>query len=392
VRQVVKETVGEYAKRWLASRKDRVRSNGTNRAHLETHILPVLGLLDVRAIVREDVERLVDKLDSKMKAGTLSAKTAKNIWGTCTRLFRDATYAKPASGLRCLTVDPTDKVRGPDDDGEDKLLQFLYPSEFSQFMACKAVPRLWRRNAAIATYLGLRDGEQRALKWPAVDLEHGMVHVSETFDRQTGEERGGTKSSAGRTVPIPPELVPLLAAMKKQAKGKGSVCPRDTTLHLARDLRRWLVIAGVDREQLHQSTSTNKPMRWHDLRATTFTWMAVRGDSATAIRDVAGHTQTSMTDRYMRAATMLRSGRFGEVFPPLPDPSDLVSSGFRPRDDKTDLTTCNYSGGAGNRTRVRKRLAPASTCVSDELVLLRLAPVGGLAPVLVTCLFSPRVR
>ena len=30
-----------------------------------------------------------------------------------------------------------------------------------------------------------------------------------------------------------------------------------------------------------------------------------------------GHTQVGMTDRYMRAAVVLRKGRFGRVFPPL---------------------------------------------------------------------------
>ena len=48
------------------------------------------------------------------------------------------------------------------------------------------------------------------------------------------------------------------------------------------------------------------------------TWLAVEGRSATEIRDVLGHTQTSMTDHYMRNAAILRGGRFGDVFPPLP--------------------------------------------------------------------------
>jgi hypothetical protein len=47
-------------------------------------------------------------------------------------------------------------------------------------------------------------------------------------------------------------------------------------------------------------------------------WLAVEGASPTMIRDVAGHTQTSMTDRYMRSAAILRGGRFGRPFPPLP--------------------------------------------------------------------------
>jgi integrase len=320
----VKETVSEYAKRWLASREGRVRSNGDSRSHLDTHILPVLGPLDMQAVGRVEVEGFVAKLDAKVQAGTMSAKTAKNLWGTCSKMFDDATNAKPATGLRCLDADPTQGVRGPDDNDGDKELQFLYPSEFLTFMACREVPRRWRRDVAIAIYLCLRDGEQRALGWPSVDLEHAAVHVAETYDRRTGEVRAGTKSGTARTVPIPAALLPLLRAMRAEAQGKGLVGSRGATRHLARDLRRWLTVAGVNRPALHEGTTASKPLRWHDLRATGLTWLAVQGRPATEIRDIAGHTMTAMTDRYMRAAGVLRGGRFGDVFPTLPDPSDLL--------------------------------------------------------------------
>ena len=43
--------------------------------------------------------------------------------------------------------------------------------------------------------------------------------------------------------------------------------------------------------------------------------MAVAGCAAHEIRDVLGHTQTSMTDRYVRAAAFVRGGAFGEPIP-----------------------------------------------------------------------------
>jgi integrase len=267
-------------------------------------------------------------------------------------------------------------VRGPDNDGTEKALQFLFPSEFSELMACDKVPVAWRRNVAIATYLCLRDGEQRALKWSAVDLTHGVVTVAEVVDRRTGEDREGTKSNTARTVPIPAPLMPLLEAMHKDSGGKGTVCPRWTTLHLARDLRRWLWIANVRREALHTKTKVSKPMRWHDLRASGLTWYAVEGRSSTEIRDIAGHTMTSMTDRYMRAAGVLRGDRFGRPFPPLPEYlTEFPNVSETP--DQSSTITVSYGGGAGNRTRVRKRLAPASTCVADELYRPELRPSAG---------------
>jgi hypothetical protein len=61
--------------------------------------------------------------------------------------------------------------------------------------------------------------------------------------------------------------------------------------------RRWLLKAKVDRTQLHNGTSVSKQLHWHDVRATGLTWLAVERRSTTEIRDVTGHTQTSMTDR-----------------------------------------------------------------------------------------------
>lgn len=232
------ETVAEYAKRWLEAREGRIASLRDNRAHLESHILPVIGTLEIARVNRGDVERLVSALDAKVRNDGLSAKTARNIWGTCSKLFDDATNAKPAEGLRCLASDPTNGVRPPDDDAADKLLQFLYPSELAQFLACEDVPLSWRRNTVIAIYLCLRDGEQRALKWPAVDLVHGIVTIQETFDRETEADREGTKTGTARMVHVRAELLPLLQAMhseaKRAAEGKSrramsAPCRRTTT-------------------------------------------------------------------------------------------------------------------------------------------------------------------
>jgi hypothetical protein len=84
----------------LEDDQGRVRSNDDNRSHLETHILPVLGPLSMHAIRREEIEALVTALDVKIAEHTMSSKTAKNVWGTCTRMFRDAAFAKPGTGLR----------------------------------------------------------------------------------------------------------------------------------------------------------------------------------------------------------------------------------------------------------------------------------------------------
>jgi len=388
-----RETVNEYATRWLEAREGRVASVRDNRGHLTLHVLPTIGTLEMGKVGREDIERVVSALDAKVRAGSMSAKTASNVWGTLSKVFDDATNAKPAEGLRCLQRDPTDGVRGPDDDSADKLLQFLYPSEFYAFVSCDDVPLAWRRNVAIAVYLALRDGEQRALKWPNVDLEHGVITVAERFDRRANEDREGTKTGAARQIPIPVNLLPLLEAMHEESDD-GYVCDLPSLRDMARGLRRWLRNAGVEREALHYGTTVSKPLRWHDLRATGLTWLAVEGQSPSAIRDIAGHTQTAMTDRYVRSAAMLRGGRFGLPFPTLPaallEPSEVsvlkrqnppvVPEGFA---ESSRISDDCWRGGRGSKKRQNGHVsAPDPTHCPEKTATVANEPPPPAAPVL----------
>ena len=130
---------------------------------------------------------------------------------------------------------------------------------------------------------------------------------------------------------------------------KAAVCKLPSLRDMARGLRRWLLKANVDRVQLHTGSSVSKPLRWHDTRATGLTWLAVEGASPSVLRDIAGHTQTAMTDRYVRAAGVLRGGRFGDPFPPL---APLLGQAKRePSEEKRSVTTRILGGADGTRTR-----------------------------------------
>jgi integrase len=311
------ESVEAYAKRWLGKRTAKTAKD--NASHLTHHVLPVIGNVSILGLTSKHGDELVADLDRKIAAGTLSDKSARNVWGTARRMLKDAAHAKPATGLRCLDSNPFRDVMGPERTHTKKARQFLYPSEFLTLVCCQDVPTTWRRNVAIAVFLGLRDGEQRALRWEHVDLEHGTVNVCEVFDRTSKSVREGTKTDAPRVVPIPPAIVPLLSEMHAKADGTGLVCRGIASQRaMARGLRTWLRKAGVERTALLTTTTVSLAIRWHDLRATCGTWMAVAGCAAHEIRDVLGHTQTSMTDRYVRAAASVRGGNFGQPFPALP--------------------------------------------------------------------------
>lgn len=299
---------------WIKAREARgISSTVDNEMHWRHHIRPALAGKHVRDWTPDDMRRLVVSLDDKIATGELAPKSASNIYGTATKMAKDAAHSKHPA-LRVRDDNPAKDVEGPDS-GEDREKQFLYPSEFVQLMSCEDVALRWRRAIALAVYLFPRAGELRALQWADVDLEHGMIHIHQAFERRSRTVKS-TKTKKGRRFAIEPAILPLLAAMHSEAGGKGSVCPIPN--RMADRLRGWLERAGVKRrELLDEKSRTTKPLGFHDLRATGLTWMAVRGDEPLKIMQRAGHSEFATTMIYVRTAEMVRAG-FGDVFPALP--------------------------------------------------------------------------
>jgi integrase len=384
------ESVATWAERWFTAREQRgLTSVDTDRGRFGRWIAPHLGSKPLVEVTRDDIEALVEHLDTSVRAKELSWKSAINVWGTVAMMFKDACSAK-VRALRVRSDNPAAGVVGPDR-GIKKAKAYLYPSEFLQLVSCEAVPLTWRRAIALSAYLYVRAGELRALEWEDVDVARGTVHVHRGLDR---EGRGkATKTGVARRIPVEPALLPLLRAMQAEGHAGARVIRLPDDRHLARALRGLLEKAGLTRADLYASDATRKAMTWHDLRATGLTWLAVRGDDPLKIKQRAGHATFSTTEGYIREAEALHVG-FGDVFPQLP--ADLlVGAGDVPptsqdppvartevdlqetenvrsaepetsvESSEVELSMRDHGGGAGNRTRVRKASrSPSFTCVA----------------------------
>jgi len=363
------ETVKLWSDRWIAARRVRgLRSVATDEARLSTHILPRIGVMPIAKVTRANLEQLVEHLDGKVRAPIkpISWRTASHIWGLVSKMFADACGAKQRD-LRVRDDNPAISVHGPDR-GVHKAKVYLWPSEFLSLVSCADVPLVWRRAFAITTYLYARAGEVNALSWEDVDLDRRVVHIHRSADRDTGA-LNPTKTSVARRVPIEPALIPLLEAMREQANEKGRLLAIDETdRKLSRQLQRCLQIAKVKRSELFTTDATRKAVTFHDLRATGITWCAVRGDDPLKIKQRAGHAGFGTTEGYIREAENLQDG-FGEVFPALPE--SLFGPTIGPSGPLHGKKVNDISGGAGNRTQVRKRFARASTYVADSLLCSR---------------------
>lgn len=313
------ETLRAWSERWVDARKARsITSAKDDLSRLRTHVWPLLGELPMATITADDIERLVQYLDGRIHAGTLSWKTARNVWGVVTRMFVDARRSKDRT-LRVRTDNPAADL-APPDEGVRKSKVYLYPSEVSRLLHCDRVPVRWRRLVALAVYLYVRAGELEALRCEDIDIAHGVVHVHESIDRYRNiGERKSTKSKASRRFHFEPELAPLLRVLAEEAGGKGPLVKMPPAEDLAERLRQYLEWARVERSELFAPVGdrTRKRITWHDLRATGLTWCAVRGDEPLAIQHRAGHSDLATTQVYIREAEAVARS-FGTVFEPLP--------------------------------------------------------------------------
>jgi integrase len=319
----------EWFTLWTVDRKRRgYTSTRESSSHYREHIEHAIGPKHVRDWTADDLRTLTRVLDSKVQDSSLSWKSAANVWGTATKMCKDASSSK-SEALRVRVDNPAIGVVGPDR-GARTLKQYLYPSEFLKFVACEEVPLRWRRAVTLAIYLFPRAGELRVLRWEDVDLEHWTVHIHRARDRSTGKEKP-TKTAVARRFSIEPNVRPLIQAIHDERGEAELVVTLPSERDMARGFRRWLTKAGVTRAELHVGSGTRKAMTFHDLRATGLTWLAVRGDDPLKIMQRAGHVDFATTQGYIREAEAIREG-FGVPFPPLPSTAGAPSNDGRPAD------------------------------------------------------------
>ncbi|MEM9695937.1 MAG: site-specific integrase [Myxococcota bacterium] len=300
---------GAWVAAWQATR-EHLPSAGEGMSHWIHHLRARLGAKHPREWTEADLRAVVRDLDDKVAVGSISWKTAQNIWGTATRMCVDATKSKHDS-LRCRVDNPATNVAAPDR-GDRKELQFLYPAELLAVVTHSGVPLNWRRLIAIATYTYVRAGALSALSWDSVDLDHGVIHVHRAVERRSGATKG-TKGKRARRVAIHDNIRPLLRAMYLEGDDHVIKVPSDAS----RTFRRMLDRAGVERAELFETTTTRRAIRFHDLRSTGITYLAVAGVEPLKIMQRAGHRDIDTTMRYVRLAEEI--GRdFGEPFPALP--------------------------------------------------------------------------
>jgi integrase len=320
------ETCDAWHDRYLAFCSEQGLSTvQTKRDRWHKWISPTIGDKAPGDVTRDDIENVRDALDSAIRAytregsgeGRLAPKTAQNAWSELTVSFREMVNSKRRD-LRCIQADPTLGIQPPER-GTDKSKCYPYPSELLALLACEDVPLEWREVHAVAAYTYARPGELRVLTWEDVDLDDNRIRITKAWDYEN-EGLKSTKTHETRDIPIEPELLPLLRAMKERTAGKGLVVPALAAYNdnkLAILMRAHFTVAQCSRPRLGVRSTAELRLRFRSWRDAGITWSIIRGDDIVKVQRRAGHKLISTTQRYIVEAEN-RGATFGSPFPPLP--------------------------------------------------------------------------
>jgi integrase len=152
----------------------------------------------------------------------------------------------------------------------------------------------------VALLTALRRGELLALRWRDVELLDGRLHVREALVR--GEFTTPKSKASRRTIALGRRAVAVLQeqyAASRYTADDSLVFPHP---HLGSPLDPSKLSREHMRPALARAAIT-KPFRpWHDLRHTSLTHDAAAGNPQAYVQAKAGHSQGSITERYIHAA------------------------------------------------------------------------------------------
>ena len=276
---------------------------------LDRHLLPFFG--DHALAELEARPELIDAYIALKSDAGLSTKTIQNHLLLLNVMLRRAVVwrlIRDEPGLEHRPTEPrATRDERPDRNGDRQACDRLRRA------ACARPPRPSARGGSLAkaivlTALGtaMRRGELIGLRWRAVNLLEAKIEVREAYVR--GRFTTPKSKASRRVVELGPRTLAVLEEQWRRTAYRGDDdlvfghptkgTPVDTSRLAKRYLKPALVRAGIE-----------KPFRpFHDLRHTSLTHAAAAGNPQIYVQARAGHSQGSITERYMHAAQVLFPG------------------------------------------------------------------------------------
>lgn len=330
-----KITLKAYADAWLEKQKLKFKNNPSNRefAMYEREIKRLCETIapetPLRAVKKTDLQSVLDGMEGR-GGGAPSASAVKKTRQVIKNLFEDAVD----DGY--LLRDPARKLELPD--SESGTHEEIGP-EMRKLITDTWEGDRFGRLAMLMLYAGLRRGEAAALTYEDVDLKKKEINVRSAvaFDSNQPISKGPKSSAGRRTIPIPPQLLPVFSK-----DGKGLVVLSASGQQLTQSAldRGWesylyylsVKLCGVNKrwvshynekaakEQPDKYNKNNPKYVWqdvfirmHDLRHTYATMLYDAGVDVKRAQYLLGHSDPETTMKIYIHLSKLREQRSNDA-------------------------------------------------------------------------------
>lgn len=276
-----------------------------HKAHQKTrHVIEYSFVALMEKALTEITQRELEGMRVKWLAAGLKDATANRklaaLRGALSKAVEWGIIEQhPMAKLKPMRLDTRGRVRFLSAEEEKRLRQALDDRE-ERIRAERDSANKWRlerrkeelpdlRTRAFADHLkpmviislktGLRRGELFNLTWADIDFQQKTLTVA-------GD---GTKSDQTRHIPLHEEALRAIKAWKAQSSGHSIIFPSRTGGIMDNVKKSW--------DSVLKAAEINS-FRWHDLRHTFASKLAMQNVALNTIRDLLGHADLKMTLRY----------------------------------------------------------------------------------------------
>jgi integrase len=312
------QTVANYLNYWLEEVHKvtlKVSTYALYRRHLDNHILPSLGHIQLRKLTADQVQAFC----SQMSKNGLKSGTVRLVHTILDAALQDAVRWKRLTINVCETVKlPRHTQREVQPLDQEQAKRLLHAARGSR-LDCIII---------VALTTGMRLGEILALRWNDIDLEVRVLQVRHTVDYIKGHgwvETEPKTEHGKRSLMLPQVTVDALKAHRTYQlevrlkagtrwKEQGLVFPNRDGGYFRRPR-----LYAIFKKLLQEAHLPD--MHFHDLRHSAATILLSMGVPAKVVQEILGHGNISTTMNI-----------YGHVFPSMHrDAMDEMDDFFRER-------------------------------------------------------------
>ena len=275
---------------------------------LDIGIIPALGHLKLRDIRPLHIQRFIDDLSKREthldgKPGKLSPSTVRRYYTMISSLM------KSAYKLGLIGTNPAERDRITLPKLDEEQTEIFTEQELDDMLqALESEPLMFRVLIHLALNTGCRRGELMGLKWSDIDFKTGILTVSRSNYKLTGDSEirsKSTKTGRSRTLVLPPYCLAMLrkyrAEQNEYRLSLGHAWQGDEWIFIQADGKPMYPTTPTLWFSKFQKRNDLPHRKFHSLRHTSATLLLSNGTNIKNVASRLGHTQLKTTNRYVHA-------------------------------------------------------------------------------------------